>query len=320
MEITLKILDEIYSEISSRNKELAPGSVVHSDTFIKYMASSTGLPKESIKTAIAILIESHKVLSIEIVTSDEKRRIEQIDGYVAADLPVVRNLNSFFKDHLVKAYEFQFHKRAGSAQIVRELFPMIKSLNNTELGQVLNKTIMLHEYERLLEKEWRAYAPEWQEQRLAELSLKYGFHYKPSVPVNIPQQVLDASASVNEDEIIMRPVAPVKGSLKTERAVDAPQYKEFADKESQYPLQRILNIYGVDFFIKVQFRKYKFSYVRKIVEDKQIIKKRDLLLIREMIAKVKDSDKLGRDSNLESCRDEINRLERAVTHAIYFSV
>ncbi len=76
----------------------------------------------------------------------------------------------------------------------------------------------------------------------------------------------------------------------------------------------------MDFFIKVQFRKYKFSYVRKIIEDKQIVKKRDLLLIREMIGKVKDSDKLGRDSNLESCRDEINHLERAVTHAIYFSV
>ena len=318
MEITQKILDEIYSEISSRNKELAPGSVVHSDSFIKYTASSTGLPKESVKTAIAILIEAHKVLSIEIVTSDEKRRIEQVDGYIVADLPVVRNLNSFFKDHLVKAYEFQFHKRAGSAQIVRELFPMIKSLNNTELGQVLNKTIMLHEYERLLEKEWRAYAPEWQEQRLAELSLKYGFHYKPSVPVNIPQQVLDASATVNSEEIIAH--APPKNNPKAERAVDAPQYKDFADKESQYPLQRILNIYGIDFFVKVQFRKYKFSYVRKIVEDKQIMKKKDLLFIREMISKVKDSDKLGRDANLESCREEINRLERAVTHAIYFSV
>ena len=320
MEITQKILDEIYTEITARNKELAPGSVVHSDSFIKYMASSTGLPKESVKTAIAILIESHKVLSIEIVTSDEKRRIEQVDGYVAADLSVVRNLNSFFKDHLVKAYEFQFHKRAGSAQIVRELFPMIKSLNNTELGQVLNKTIMLHEYERLLEKEWRAYAPEWQEQRLAELSLKYGFHYKPSVPVNIPQQVLDASAAINSEEPVSNTRTQAKTNVKTERAVDAPQYKEFADKESQYPLQRILNIYGIDFFVKVQFRKYKFSYVRKIIEDKQIVKKKDLLFIREMISKVKDSDKFGRDSNLESCRDEINRLERAVTHAIYFSV
>nr|MBP9023121.1 hypothetical protein [Spirochaetota bacterium] len=74
------------------------------------------------------------------------------------------------------------------------------------------------------------------------------------------------------------------------------------------------------FFVKVQFRKYKFSYVRKIIEDKQIVKKKDLLFIREMISKVKESDKLGRDANLQSCRDEINRLERAVTHAIYFSV
>jgi hypothetical protein len=150
--------------------------------------------------------------------------------------------------------------------------------------------------------------------------LKYGFHYKPSVPVNIPQQVLDASAAINSEEPVSNARTQAKNNVKTERAVDAPQYKEFADKESQYPLQRILNIYGIDFFVKVQFRKYKFSYVRKIIEDKQIVKKKDLLFIREMISKVKDSDKLGRDSNLESCRDEINRLERAVTHAIYFSV
>ena len=317
MEISQKLLDEIYSEIIGRNKELTPGSVVHSDSFIKFMASSTGLPKESVKTAVSILIEAHKLLSIEIVTSDEKRKIEQVDGYIAADLPVVRNLNNFYKDHLVKSYEFQFHKRAGSAQIVKELFPMIKSLNNTELGQVLNKAIMIHEYERLLEKEWRLYAPEWQEQRLAELSLKYGFKYRPSVPVSIPQKVLDASAELSSKTTSNNNIS---AETRTElRAVDSPQYSDFSKKEAVYPLQRILNIYGIDFFIKVQFRKYNFSYVKKIIEDRQITQKKDLLMIKDILSKVKESGKRGSDSELSNYAENIMQLERVINHAIYFS-
>lgn len=315
MDISQKLLDELVGEVEKRNRELNAHAVVHSDMLVKFVSSSTGMPKDSVRTAIRILLDCHKLLSIEIVAEDEKRRVERVDGYVVADLPVVRNLNTFFQDLLVKAYETQFHKRMGSAQIKKELFPVIKSLNSTELGQIFNKTVMLGEYERLLEIEWQQYAPEWQEQKLAETALRYGFRYKPKVPVKI-----------TSEESATEPSGPVQAEggaafsdLRSQRAVDSPDYDSYAQNEEQYPLQRILNIYGIDFFLKVKLRKYQFEYLRKAVDNRQINKKNDLVRMKEMLGKVKDSLYRGTDPVLKGYEKEIYALERSISHAIYFS-
>ncbi|HNX60985.1 MAG TPA: hypothetical protein PKK43_17925, partial [Spirochaetota bacterium] len=84
-----------------------------------------------------------------------------------------------------------------------------------------------------------------------------------------------------------------------------------------YPIQRILNIYGIDFFIKVSLRKYQFDYLRQLVEDRQITKKEDLILLKSTIERVKDN--IFQNKELDKNRNAIYALERTVSHAIYFT-
>lgn len=314
LELNQKIIDEIYDEIEAKNTEYNPASVVHSDDFIKSFCTNMGIDKETAKTAIRILFDSHKILHIEITHEDEAHGIDRVDGYVAADLTIVRNLTNVFQDLLVNMYEKQYKKRMGAATIIKELFPMMNSLNNTEIGQIANKAIILHQYESMLEKDWKEYSAKYQEQKLVEICAEIGIKYKPSIDgVEEVEIKTDLKEDSNNDSFNQN-----ESSVKTtERAVDSSTYIDYSNKKGKYPLERILKIYGADFFFRTNLRKYDFNFLRQIVDDGQIKKRKDLEILKSHLRKVKDN--MYHDKNLENYRDEIYELEKSVNHAIYFS-
>ena len=308
MKVTQKIIDDITQEIIRRNNEQGAQGIPHSDQLIKFMQSSMGIPSESAKLALRLLIESHRVLSIEIVAEDTKHDIDRVEGYIAADLRIIGQLKTYFQDILCQLYEKQFHKHLLIHQVIKELFPIIKNFNNTELGQIANKTIMLMEYERMIEKDYSQFSVDYQERKLVEISRREHFEYTPKI--DVPMQ-----ASLSGDSSAGQPSAETHSNFS--RAIDSPLYREFSEKKDHYPIQRILNIYGIDFFLKVNFRKYQFSAVRKLIEDRQITKRDDLLLLRKMLDTVKE--RIHSDRELEHYRNDIYALERSVSHALYFT-
>ena len=315
MLVNQKTVDEIVKEVLRRNREIGPQAIPHSDQLAKFIQSALGIPAESGKLAIRLLIESHKILSIEIVADDQQHKIERVEGYIAADLTVISPLKTYFQDLLCQLYEKQFHKRLMIHQLIKELFPIIKNFNNTELGQIANKAIMLNEFERMLERNFDQYSAEYQEKKMVEIATREKFDYTPRI-ASIPGIIHEAAqASANEQQFPASAPSPVGNGFN--RAIDSQIYKEFAEKKDHYPIQRILNIYGIDFFLKVNFRKYQFDQVRQLVDDRQITKRDDLMAVKAMIDTVKQH--LFSDKELERRRDEIYALERSVSHAIYFT-
>ncbi len=301
--MTNKMVEEIYEEIRRQNSLLGMRAVVHSDEFLKFITASLAIEMELAKRIIKILINSHKIFSMEIVSEDTARDIPRVEGFVIAELAVVRKLKNYYQSELMVEYEKQFRKRLLIHQIVKELLPIMKSLNNTITGQLANKAIMLEEFERLLEKSFLEYTEEWKEQHLAvELS-----------KANLGQQrekrkTPEAAPDRGETPAVERDSA---------RAVDARQYEEFISRSKSYPLQRVLKIYGINFFLQINLRKYQFSYLKKLIEDGQIARRSDLTLLKDMIQTIKSN--VGKDKDLPRYIDDLYELERIVIHRIYFS-
>jgi hypothetical protein len=314
MNITQKLIDDIFTEIEKKNSELNPQSVPHSDTFIKHLLSTMGVSAETARLAIKLLTDAHKIFVMEIVADDDRHNVEKVEGYIAADRVIIAKLKTFFQDLLCQMYERQFNKHLLIHQVIKELFPIIKSFNNTELGLIANKTIMLMEFERFLEKDFSEYTEEFKEQKMCELAAHENITYIPKTGIAIRRPDFENSGT-SQQFTSTPPIGASHASFG--RATDSAVYQDFSEKKSKYPLQRIVNIYGIDFFIKVNLRKCQFSYITQIVEDHQISKKDDLILLKGMIDKVKAN--ISHDKELERYRSDIYALEKAVTHAIYFT-
>ncbi len=302
--MALNTAEEIYQEINKQNALVGMRAIPHSDAFIKYLTSSLGVEADFVKRALRVLLNSHRIFSMEIVAEDSARDVPRVEGYVVANITVVRRLKNYFQSELMVEYEKQFQKRYLFHQIVKEIFPVMRSLNNTIVGQLANKAIMLDEFERLLEKNYGEYTDDWKEQHfereMQNANLPLG-HEKSQAPA-----VTKAAGS------------PRSGKAKPiSRAIDTKQYEDFLSKSTSYPLQRILKIYGVNFFFQVNLRKYQFEYLKKLVEDGQLNRRSDLLMLREMIQTVKSN--MHRDSGLAAHMNELYDLEKSVTHRLFFT-
>ena len=308
------ILQEIYDEIKKRNSLENAKSIPHSDEFINLISASMGVPVNLVKSIIKVLTNAHKIFIIEIVAEDTVRGIPRVEGYVVTDLVLMRKMKAFFQKELVYMYNTQFNKNLMVHQVIKEIFPVIRSFNNTPIGEVANKSIMLEEFEKLIEANFIEYIEEWKEQQLADEMDKAGIKRAKT-------GVGDAGAVSEEGEPGDTLVAVVKDGtrFRLSRAVDSERYRKFItrSKSKSYPLKRILNIYGIRFFLKTHLRRYQFPYLIQIIEDRQISKRSDLLILKDMLKRMKMN--MDSDPNLIKHKDDIYNLERTISHYIYFS-
>lgn len=309
------ILNEIYDEIKKRNSLENAKSIPHSDEFINLISASVGVPVNLVKSIIKVLTNAHKIFIIEIVAEDTVRGIPRVEGYVITDLVLMRKMKAFFQKELVYMYNTQFNKGLMVHQVIKEIFPVIRSFNNTPIGEVANKSIMLEEFEKLIETNFIEYTEEWKEQQLAEEMDKAGIKRVKAGVGDTGMATLETGES--GDTL----VAEVKDGtrFRLTRTVDSERYKKFItrSKSKSYPLQRILNIYGIRFFLQTHLRRYQFSYLIQIIEDRQITKRSDLLILKDMLKKIKMN--IDIDPNLIKHKDDIYNLERTISHYIYFS-
>ncbi len=304
------IIDEIYEEIRKQNSNNDTTAIPHSDDFIRKASSLVGANPDLVKRILQVLVNSHKIFSFEIILPDALRDLPGIDGYVVADLNVVRRLKNVFYKELTYLYNQQFNKTSQAHQIIKDIFPVIRSFNNTPLGITANKAIMLEELEKLMEKHFNEYTEDYKEKQFnLEIS-------RANLERLIPAEKTRPAQEKKSSEKKM-PTASPAAAEKSQRAVDSQSYNEFIVKKSKYPLQRILNIYGIDFFCKVNLRNYQFRYLQQLVKDGQISKRSDLMHLREMLKTVRQN--MNIDPKLKEHEDEIFELEKTIAHYLYFS-
>ncbi len=282
-------VDEIYKQIVLQNSRNDLDSIPHSDEFRKRMISQFGFDEKTITMAVSLLKDSHHIFVMEITREDDLRKISRIEGYVECSIVTIRRLLDFFSTSLTTLYERQFHKRLMQNQIIREILPKINLYNNTTMGSLVNKTMMLNEYELQVTKNYPQYTESWKTGKLN--SLIQG-HEKKLAAEAQQQEVWSA------------------GEGRQRRAVDSPQYADFVSTVNDSPTWRIIEQFGIHFFIRVNLRKYNFLYLKKLIDTKVITRKPDVYLLNDMLQKVKSN--FDRDAMLENYRADIDILDAAI--------
>jgi hypothetical protein len=297
-----KIALEIFEEIRKKNDKSGNESIPHSDDFMHYLYISIGIEAEFARKLVRALINSHKVFAIEIAAEDRVNNQPRIEGYVECNLKTINRLKLFFQDELIRQYESEHYKRISYHQLIKEIIPIINTLNNTPLGQLANKAIMLGELERLMEKNYEEYTEEWKE--------KY-------FDIEINKAIAGGEPDKNKESRLSEGKgAEKKKDIPDNKTSNIKNYSELISKNKNYPLDRVLKIYGIDFFLQAQLRRRQFTYLIKLVESEKYLKSSDLLLLKDMLFDIKKD--INTDSNLAGFRDEIYSLERSITHRLYF--
>lgn len=301
-------IEKIFRRIVAKNSFLNSNAIPHSDAFNHEIEALLGISKAEIDIIISILKESHKIFVMEIAKEDNLKKADRIVGYVDADYFTVQKLSVVFHKLLEKEYENYSGKKKTAHQIIQEMIPNLNSIGNAPLGRVLNKAIMLDEYERLLDREYKDYTEEWKENNLAvQIEINSGVLKGLNAEKQSPgKKGLEGDKRVPEqNEEIVR------------RAVDSPLHAEFVKQSSLTSIKKQLQIYGLEFFFRVNLRNYKFDYIKTVLGTGIIDRKQDLLVLKEMLSKVKNN--ISVDRGLEQYSAEIALLERIVNRRISFS-
>ena len=287
----------VYEQIKEANRRDHIDAIPHSDTFTKKMESVLGMEGHTINKAINVLKEAHKIFTIEITKEDKRKEIKKVVGYVDSDIDTIRRLKHFYQLKLVEEYANAKKNRVPLSEIIREFLKRPSEFTNSQLGQIANKTIMLEEYENLIIKHPEQYSEEWKNDKLSEIVKKFDSSDMPSGGNN-PQSAPVAEKALADQE-------------DNRRAVDTDKYHEFEKTSQQMPVQKIIKIYGMEFFLRVSYRKYCFAMLQGLVEKGIIRRKNDLVLMKSMLDKVKSN--FAHDVKLFEYENDIKELEKAIS-------
>ena len=299
--LTRTLIERVYEGIKRFNSSEYEPSVPMSDQFMKDFTSAEGYSESEAKHALTILNEAHKVFIIAITKENRQSGNKKIDGYVVADLSVVSNLRSIYQKRLTEVYNKEKGTSFGPPQVMREVMNRMNSIVNTPVGRIANIAIMLHEYENLMERYPQEFTDEWCEEKL--------------------QEYLDNGTFVEEEDLEEGAADETSASegekTGTTRAVDAPEYEDYTRDDKTLPPQKMLMIYGADFFFRVKLRKYEFNTLRDMVREGHIKRKSDIILLRNMIKTIKGN--FDRDPKLNDYFEDIFHLDRDLSKKLYFS-
>jgi hypothetical protein len=293
-------IEEVFNQIVAQNSRVGPDGVPHSDIFEKQIQALLGIDGMEINRIIRILKESHKIFTFEIIKEDLDNDIKRVEGYVETDLQTIRKLKNFFQKLLMDEYEKQFGKRLLVHQIVKDIFSRGTFYKNTMLGQIGNKAIMLEEYESFIERNFNEFTDSWKAKKLAEVVLNpENKHLGESPPSNAAGQETEG------------------GSPLGKRAIDSPKYQYYTSDKSKQSLDKVLQIYGVEFFFRINLRKYNFDLLKQVIESGEIDRRVDLIVLKEMIQKMKTN--IGKDPQLLEYAEKIYKLERIISRQMLYS-
>jgi hypothetical protein len=293
-------IEEVFNQIIAQNSKVGPDGIPHSDIFEKQIQALLGVDGMEINRIIRILKESHKIFTFEIIKEDSDNDIKRVEGYVETDLQTIRKLKNFFQKFLMDEYEKQFSKRLLVHQIVKDIFSRGAFYKNTMLGQIGNKAIMLEEYESFIERNFNEFTDSWKAKKLAEVVLN---------PENKQLGESPPSDAAGQET--------AGGSPLGKRAIDSPKYQYYTSDKSKQSLDKVLQIYGVEFFFRINLRKYNFDLLKQVIESGEIDRRTDLIVLKEMIQKMKSN--IGKDPQLLEHAEKIYKLERIISRQMLYS-
>jgi len=299
--LTRTLTTRVYESIKSYNTYEYDPAVPMSDQFMKDFSSTEGYNEAEIKMAITILNEAHMVFIIAITKENKQTGNKKIDGYVVADQGIVSNLRSVYQRRLTEVYNKDRGTRYGYPQVLKDVMSNMHRLVNTPVGRVANIAIMLNEYDNLILKNSEEFTDSWKELKLNEF-LEHGI-------------LEDEVEQEQKEGAVLKPGGDAKSG--TARAVDSPEFENYNKDDRALPPQKMILIYGADFFFRVKLRKYEFGLLRDMIKEGHIKRRADITLLKSMVKTIKGN--FERDPKLNDFFEDIFHLDRELSKKLYFS-
>lgn len=326
----MEIVDKI-REINLKEKRDYP--IPLSDTMFRKYFAPILTSEEQMKEYLHILVEAHYVFPLSIVESDDTLMIAGAEGYVVTDIPALKVLREKTEEDLEIAYEQQMYRRKQASTIMRELLPQARNYNNTPLGRALNVAVMLSQFEQVLISSFAEYTDGWKRNKLQELipdidiaSLGASDDAVAAPGVNADPLAFDGeahsestgdldtqeSSGVSNGPHVMHeydgspdldhaadltPPADEVAAAPA-RAVDSEELRQIQEMDRSGHWGQAVDQYGVQFLLRIHFRKYEFEKVRWLLRTGKVAREEDVRFIRDTIrtmeGRVGTDMKLGR--------------------------
>lgn len=300
---------EIYNRIRDNNQNNKTDTIPTSDMIYRKMLADIIDNEQQLKLALKLLAEAHYIFIIRIVEPDENLDIQPLNGYVVAELVILRQVKQHAFDELEKAFSAQFYQRKNAGSIIRELVGEARTYNNTPLGNFLNMAMMLDQFEHYMEKSYHEFAEPYKRTRLAEL-LEHPDYMELGAGASRSRKgegavYVEGEEGFGIDEETGR---SAKQMTDARRAIDAPTVIDLEAMDSSGQWGRAVARYGVQFLVRIHFRKYEFDKVKKLVRAKRIAREADLRYIRDTLRTIES--RLEKDPELGNHLDQIGELRR----------
>ncbi|MBI3396806.1 MAG: hypothetical protein HY042_13290 [Spirochaetia bacterium] len=261
------VLTQIVDKIREANETEGEGSIPTSDTIYRKSLYSISETEENIRSYLQALTDAHYIFAIKLVENDEKMGISGIDGYVVAEIPILAAAKERSFRELEMAYEHQFYKRKHALVICRELVGDARKFNNTPMGRLLNLAVMLQQFEHLMVTAFHEFSDTWREKVLAR---KLGGVTAAEPPVSFLEEE-------PTDAITDAPLQPFQ------RAVDSGEYKKIQEMNKDGKWGEAVDRFGVQFLLRIHFRKMEFDVVKALMKSKKIAREEDLKYVRDTL-------------------------------------
>ncbi len=284
-----KVKDRIYDI----NKKIYENPIPTSDIIYKKILYDIVSSEDTCFYYLRLLKESNHIFVIHIVEPDEVLKIPGLYGYVVTDKPLIESLFIEYKKKLEQIYELEKRKKAGADTIIRELFPHIKSYNNTSIGRFLNITIMLDQFIRII--------------------IEKPYEFTEEYKANQLKKILQVSESSHIESFYVEETTfeENKNSVESKvkrRAVDTEEYQELSRMNLSGNWGQAVKKYGAQFLIKVHLRKLELDVVKKLLLNKHIAREEDLYFLRDSLRKMEERSIY--DKQLAERLNEIKELQR----------
>ena len=295
-------LQEILGRIRDTNLHKDKDPIPTSDMIHRRLCGDIEPNEQRLKAYLRLLSDAHYIFIVKIVEADERLKVAGVDGYVACEVQILAKLREIAAKNLERTYASQMYQRKQAAQIVKELVPQARQFNNTPLGNYLNVSVMLQQYEHFVATSFAEFTETWKNSKLDELlrSLDPG-----ALPDATPDQA-DLSPDPDSDG-----GASAAAALATPvRAIDHEELARIEEMDRSGNWGEAVDKFGVEFLLRIHFRKYEFEKVRILVRQRKIAREEDLRYIRETLAKLES--RMSIDPGLVKYRAAIGELRRAV--------
>ena len=205
----------------------------------------------------------------------------------------------------------QHYDQNMSDAILKDLGPQAKVYGRSMLGEVLSVALILKDIEHIVVNNFKDYT---EERKLSNLKQLLGSGSDSAAsPGATSIAPTGGSASLTpytgDDEVMFtEQVKPrrsrpekaieeieVEGSDFTpapeeneqyQRAVESKEYQELQQMNLSGQWGRAVARYGVQFLLRIHFRKYEFQMIRSLLANNRIAAEKDLLFIKEAIGKM----------------------------------